>query len=261
MKQRLVSAMFLLPLLILLVIKGIPLYIGGVILMCIALHEFYCAFENLDIHPVKELGYIYSVILLFGNIYQWRSETFSLLLFVVFMVGMIYILTQKRNVLEISITFSGIMYICFCFNYIINTIDYIDAGNIYVWLIFIIAFITDTGAYFVGKNFGKKKLIPNISPNKTVEGSLGGIVCCVLFSLIFALIFKLDIGKVLVLSVFGSVFGQIGDLLASSIKRYVGIKDFGKLIPGHGGVLDRFDSVLLVAPYVYLVLLYFQHKL
>lgn len=257
MKQRLVSALFLLPLLILLVIQGIPLYVGGMILMCIALHEFYCAFENIDIHPIKELGYLYSLILLIGNINSWRSETFSLLLFVVFMIGMIYLLTQKRNILEISITFSGIMYICFCFNYIINIVDNIDGGHIYVWLIFIIAFVTDTFAYFVGKNFGKHKLIPEISPKKTIEGSLGGILGCVVCSMIFALVFKLPYGVVFALSIFGSIFGQIGDLLASSVKRYVGIKDFGKIIPGHGGVLDRFDSVLLVAPYVYLVLLFF----
>lgn len=257
MKQRLISALFLLPLLILLVVRGIPLYIGGAILMCIALHEFYCAFENIDIHPIKEMGYLYALTLLVGNIFRWRTETFSLLLFVVFIISIIYILMQKRNVIELSITFSGIMYICFCFNCIIMTMDKVDKGNIYVWLVFIIAFATDIFAYLVGKRFGKHKLIPKVSPKKTVEGSLGGIVGSLVCSVIFGFAFKLDLNVILAISLLGSIIAQIGDLIASSIKRYCGIKDYGKLIPGHGGVLDRFDSVLLVAPYLYLVILFF----
>ncbi|MBC2575841.1 phosphatidate cytidylyltransferase [Peptostreptococcus canis] len=256
MKQRLISALFLLPLLILLVIKGVPLYVGGAIIISIALHEFYSAFENIEVIPIKEIGYIYTVLLMFSNIFKWKTEMLSLILFIAFFVSIIYVLKQKRNVIDVSITFSGIFYVCFCFNYIIMTIDNINKGHIYVWLIFIIAFATDIFAYFVGKNYGKHKLIPDISPKKTIEGSIGGILGSVAFCVLFGLIFRLPFGSMVLLSFVGSVIAQMGDLIASSIKRYVGIKDYGKIIPGHGGVLDRFDSVILVAPYVYLVLTY-----
>lgn len=256
MKQRIISAIFMLPLIILLILKGLPLYVGGAIIIAIALHEFYSAFENIDIHPIKEIGYIYTVVLLFSNILRWKQEMLSLILFLLFLVSTVYLFRQKRDIIDISITFSGILYICFCFNYIIMTIDNIENGSIYVWLVFIISFATDIFAYFVGRKYGKHKLLPKVSPKKTIEGSIGGILGSVVFSLLFGIIFKLPLGDIVIVSLVGSVIAQIGDLTASSVKRYVGIKDYGKLIPGHGGILDRFDSVVLVAPYVYLVLYY-----
>ena len=111
--------------------------------------------------------------------------------------------------------------------------------------------MTDTFAYFSGYLFGKHKLIPKISPKKTIEGSIGGVIGSIVCCIIFGYIFKLDIIQMIIIGGLGSVIAQIGDLFASAIKRYVGIKDYGKLIPGHGGILDRFDSVILVAPFVY----------
>lgn len=257
MKKRFVSAMIMLPLLILLIVRGIPLYVGGAILMLIALHEFYTAFENIDYRPIKLLGYAYAIFVFVANLRGFKTEAYSFALFVVFIISILYVLAQKSDVIDVCLTFCGIFYICMCFNYIIMTVNNINNGEIFVWLIFIIAFATDIFAYFVGKKFGKNKLIPNVSPNKTIEGSLGGIAASVIFSVIFGIAFRLPIMVMILVSLLGSVVAQIGDLTASSIKRYTGIKDFGKIIPGHGGVLDRFDSVLLVAPYVYLVLVYF----
>ncbi|MFR3499954.1 MAG: phosphatidate cytidylyltransferase, partial [Paraclostridium bifermentans] len=163
----------------------------------------------------------------------------------------IYILSGKKNIIDFSITFIGIFYVPIFLDYIVLTINDFKLGAIYVWLIFIISFMTDTFAYFSGYLFGKHKLIPTISPKKTIEGSIGGIlgstICCV----IFGYIFKLDIPHMVLVGSIGSIVAQFGDLFASAIKRYVGIKDYGKLIPGHGGILDRFDSVILVAPFVY----------
>lgn len=127
-------------------------------------------------------------------------------------------------------------------------------GKIYVWLIFIIAFATDTCAYFAGYAFGKHKLIPKVSPKKTIEGSIGGILGSTLICLAFGYYFNIDLKVIVILGFLGSIVAQVGDLFASSIKRYVGIKDYGKLIPGHGGILDRFDSVILVAPFVYSII-------
>jgi len=134
-----------------------------------------------------------------------------------------------------------------------------------VWLIFIAAWGCDTGAYFVGRAIGKRKLAPVISPKKTVEGAIGGVVIaaslCVLYALILNHfeIWLFDSHYYLwfaAFGAFGAVLGQAGDLSASAVKRKVGIKDYGNIMPGHGGVLDRFDSIIFVAPYTVLFLEY-----
>lgn len=135
-------------------------------------------------------------------------------------------------------------------------------GGRYVILIpFIIAFLSDTGAYFIGSRFGRHKLAPVISPNKSVEGFFGGIAFAVVSMLLYALVMDLAFadcqvhyGYALVYGVLGAVGGVFGDLCFSVIKRQTGIKDYGNLMPGHGGVLDRFDSMLVVAPLVEILL-------
>ena len=124
--------------------------------------------------------------------------------------------------------------------------------------LYLVAFLTDTFAYFTGYLFGKHKLIPKVSPKKTVEGSIGGIIGSTVGCIIFGYLFNLDMTAMVIIGSIGSIVAQFGDLFASSIKRYVGIKDYGKLIPGHGGVLDRFDSVILVAPFVYYAIIIFS---
>lgn len=133
-----------------------------------------------------------------------------------------------------------------------------ENGHLYIWLAFLGAWISDTFAYFTGYFFGKHKLAPEISPKKTIEGSMGGIigtaVVFVLTGVLFEKAFSVSNVNVIAYGALGvicSAFGQIGDLSASVIKRECGIKDFGKIMPGHGGVLDRFDSVLFTAPLVY----------
>ncbi len=137
-------------------------------------------------------------------------------------------------------------------------------GKYLYLLIFLSAWITDTGAYFTGVFFGKHKLIPDVSPKKTVEGAIGGIVTCVLTFVLFGFI----VGKIsdltphyLRLALVGavvSVVSMIGDLIASLIKRKYGIKDYGKLFPGHGGVMDRFDSVVATAPFLFIFADFFK---
>lgn len=131
-----------------------------------------------------------------------------------------------------------------------------DDGKILILLPFLISFTSDTGAYFTGKYLGKHKMAPKISPKKTVEGLLGGILCAVVGMLIFCLItdvfsdLKVHYLYALVYGIVGSLAGVFGDLCFSAVKRQTGIKDYGKLIPGHGGVLDRFDSLMIVGPFV-----------
>lgn len=122
------------------------------------------------------------------------------------------------------------------------------------------AFMSDTGAYFAGRAFGKHKLCPAVSPNKTVEGCVGGFIGSIVGMIVYHFIVKatisLDLGwvMIIVLGIVGSLLGQIGDLSFSVIKREYGIKDYGTIFPGHGGVLDRFDSVLFVSPAYYLII-------
>ena len=126
-----------------------------------------------------------------------------------------------------------------------------------VVLALFIVWATDIGAYMIGRQFGKHKLLPKVSPNKTIEGSLGGILGTVLVGAAFMLFDKSVYAPhsflvMLVLIILFSIFGQFGDLVESAIKRYFGVKDSGKLIPGHGGILDRFDSMIFVFPIMHL---------
>ena len=119
----------------------------------------------------------------------------------------------------------------------------------------LIVWSTDIGAYMVGRKYGQRKLAPDISPNKTIEGSLGGIASAMVVSLVYTLIWPLTYGTIvmLLLTILFSIVGQLGDLVESSYKRYYGVKDSGDILPGHGGILDRFDSLLFVFPFMHIV--------
>lgn len=127
-------------------------------------------------------------------------------------------------------------------------------GRYFILIPFAVAFLSDAGAYFVGLRFGKHKLAPVVSPNKTIEGVFGGIAGAVIGMLIYALIldfackFDVNYGIAILYGLVGSLTGVFGDLCFSIIKRQTGIKDYGNLIPGHGGIMDRFDSLMTVAP-------------
>ena len=135
-----------------------------------------------------------------------------------------------------------------------------DIGAIAIWAVFVGACLSDTFAYFCGTLFGKHKLAPSISPKKTVEGSVGAILGTILSFLVYGLVIvlatdlKVNFILIMLLGFVCSVFAQFGDLSASVIKRECQIKDFGSLFPGHGGLMDRLDSILFVAPVVYYLL-------
>jgi phosphatidate cytidylyltransferase len=158
---------------------------------------------------------------------------------------------------EASTLVTAVVYVVFGFCSAVLVRDS-QFGFLSIWLIYIASWIPDTGAYFIGVRFGRHKLIPEISPHKTVEGFVGGLLCGMLIFLIYGDIVTLassalnaHIIRLLLAGAVLSLLSVVGDLIASFIKRSFKIKDFGNLLPGHGGILDRFDSVLAVSIAMY----------
>ena len=264
MKTRLIAAAFLVPGLLLLMLvlpKGFAAVVMG-LLQAIASYELlyrtrlvtkpklviYCAVMAFAIAIWSYLGAIHAYFVLMMLVY-------FLLMFSEMMRDHV-----KMRFETLSMCFVGGLVV----PYLMSSVVRILASNLgrYVILIpFAIACICDAGAYFVGIRFGKHKLAPVVSPNKTIEGALGGVAAGVLAMLLYAFIldvplkFDVNYGAAVIYGVAGCLAGELGDLCFSVIKRQTGIKDYGNLIPGHGGVLDRFDSILAVAPLVEALLL------
>lgn len=208
-------------------------------------------------------GYMFD-ILWFVLIRIGRADMGLMLLMAAIMVIMAeYVFaTPKYNDSQVATTFFGIVYVGMMLSYIYLTRS-LDNGIFLVWLIFVGSWGSDTCAYCTGVLIGKHKLAPRVSPKKSIEGSLGGVIGAALIGLIYAFIVKDHLSAIsnpyvafAVIGAASSVISQIGDLAASAIKRNHDIKDYGKLIPGHGGILDRFDSVIFTAPIVYFLATY-----
>lgn len=252
MLTRIISGLLGIPLLVIVLYKGgILLYGATMIVALIGLYEFYHAMKNKNFNPISFLGYGLTIIILSGFYFSFNNAfLLTSIIVTVITISTMQLFSSKYTIVDSCITLYGLLYVALLLGHIILTERLENKGII--WLIFIIAWSTDTFAYFGGYFFGKKKLCPKISPKKTVEGAVIGILGCMLTCGIFAHVFFIEYkGAIILLGMFGSIFSQIGDLTASQIKRHVGIKDFGNLIPGHGGVLDRFDSILFTAPIVY----------
>ncbi len=254
--KRIVSAIIGLPFLLTIVIAGgTPLFIAFLVISLIGLWEFYNACKH-KFAPIKSVGYMGAIAILMLVRFMPRFVYISMLFFVLTVIlNSVKLAGKKYNFVDISITLYSLVYIPFLLGHIL-LIDK-QPNNIVIWLVFITAWGTDTFAYFSGYIFGKRKLCPSISPKKTVEGATGGILGSMIISLVFGyFLLKDHLFIVASIGIIGSVAAQIGDLSASLVKRYVDIKDFGNIMPGHGGVLDRFDSVLFTAPVVYYMLVF-----
>ena len=232
--------------------------IGIIAIMC--LHEYFSAFKEIA-NPIRLIGYITCLFILvlpwinqekIGTFYELLLSSTLLVLFGIELFG-----RKNRDIKDVAITFLGVVYIVFSFTFFVR-IYAMEQGKMFIFLFFFAIWFSDAFAYVIGKHFGKHHFTP-VSPKKTIEGSMGGVLGAVITNVILAFVcnscfsMNLSYGYTILISMILSIIGQIGDLSASSIKRYTNQKDFGNLIPGHGGMLDRFDSVLLALPFAYLL--------
>lgn len=258
MKTRILSGLIMVPLLVVLYFGGYVLMAAVLLIALVGVKEFYRGFKAIDIHASYPIA-VWSTLLLFGlGIFSGSETNFMLWLFLSVVSSLLYLFNiENRKLEDAMVTILGIFYVVF-FAYHVVLVDKLIFGNLFVWLIILTAFGTDVFAYFTGVTLGKHKLCPKISPKKSIEGSIGGIIgsliLCGLFGYFFIPKFFIDC---IILGVIGGVVSQFGDLTASIFKRKMGIKDYGNLIPGHGGILDRFDSVLFTAPIVYYYMVLF----
>jgi len=256
---RIISGIIGLPVLVFIVYKGnFLLWLSLIIVNLIGLKEFYNSFINLKIKPLNYIGYLFTILLYISFYYSKFLQPKVIIYMIVLLLLCLNVFSKKDIFQGILITLLSFFYISYPLYYII-----LIRNEYYkfTWLIFIIAMATDTFAYFSGCFLGKKKLIPSVSPNKTVEGSIGGVLGALLSTSIYSHFFiKIPVTHVVILSLLGSIISQLGDLIASKIKRITGIKDFGNLIPGHGGILDRFDSIIFLSPLIYFYVNIFINK-
>ncbi len=252
MKVRIISALVLLPLFFFVIISGgIITKLAVLIVALISIKEFTNAFVPSGIKPTNAIIYVLTFLFLIPN---WKNiwSVLPVLLFILVAGESVLLIFGKKTVEDISVSILTFVYITVALSSILVVSQ---ASYDFVWYIFIFAWATDTCAYFAGFAFGKNKLMPKVSPKKTIEGAIGGVIGCVTISTIYAYFVHPEFMVLIAVSAFvGSIISQVGDLFASSFKRKLGVKDYGNLIPGHGGMLDRIDSIIFTAPYTYIVL-------
>lgn len=226
----------------------------------IGLFEFYSALKKKGFRPIGWIGYLITLMLVIIPYVSLESIRFALAIIlpltmlISFLVSIIK--NMKVNVADIAVTILGIIYVTYLFAFIIFTRQ-MENGIYYIWFVLGGAWMTDIFAYLVGITIGKHRF-SEISPKKSIEGCIGGLVGSILFFVGYSYYLnsigmELNYTLMAIIGLIASVVAQIGDFAASSIKRYCEIKDFGNIMPGHGGILDRFDSILFIAPYIYVV--------
>ncbi|MCH3963991.1 MAG: phosphatidate cytidylyltransferase [Clostridium sp.] len=256
MNNRYLGAVVIAPFILFLFVGGIYLKYAIMILSLMGMYEFYKVSEKKEVKAINKVGYLMCIAYFISMGYEVNYRFIFLVLMIsIFVLMCTVVLDLKYNFIDISITVLGFLYVAVFFSFIV-LVDNVNHGEYLVWTIFISSWICDTTAYYSGRFFGKRKLCPELSPKKTVEGSIGGVagstISCIIFG-IFAesMGVPIQIYHYIAIGILCGTFSQFGDLFASSIKRYAGAKDYSNLIPGHGGILDRFDSVLFSSFIVY----------
>ncbi|MFO7594907.1 MAG: phosphatidate cytidylyltransferase [Desulfocurvibacter africanus] len=247
--KRLITAFALLPALLWTIFAGGNWLFGGLLLVCyLGLWEFYSLFWSREGLGKKLLGLALCTALLVAARRQDPQLIIALLLAAFWLGGLLFLFSYSRapgkaNYLNAAVLVGGLLYLPLSLHFFL----FFQPAEIF--LVLVAAFLSDTGAYYAGTYFGRRKLWPSISPKKTWEGGLGGLLTCMLSVLTLGLIWgNAPWWSWLVLAALLNIAAQFGDFFESALKRWLSVKDSGTLLPGHGGLLDRIDSLLLVVP-------------
>lgn len=262
MLTRIMTSVIGIPLVIAIIVIGNP-WLKYVIMAVslIAMYEFYRVIKTSH-KPMIVLGYAAVVIHYLAFDLVMQNYYIFMTLLTVLTLSVLVIRYPKYSIVDVALTIFPVLYVSLLFSFIILLRDVKD-GSFWVWLIAIGAWGCDTFAYFTGKTIGKHKLAPELSPKKTIEGSIGGIIGAgllgylytIIYSYYFSLRMNEQVAWVVLAVMLGAFISQFGDLAASAIKRHFKQKDYGYILPGHGGILDRFDSFLFVSPMIYIIVI------
>ena len=265
MKKRVITAVVLLPLLLAIVLL-LPKIVTAILFGAMSAIGAYELLKGTGLVKQTRLVAYAMVMAFFVPLWSSMQMAYPLALLGVFvffcvLFAELLLFHDEVNFEAIAVAFAAGIVLPFCLSSLVRLHSW-PSGRMYILLPFVVAFMSDTGAYFTGLAFGKHKLAPVISPKKTVEGMFGGMLGAVLGVVIYCFVLKwlyaFEIRYVFipVYGILGSAAAVFGDLCFSAVKRQTGIKDYGNLIPGHGGILDRFDSMIVVAPLVELLMIF-----
>lgn len=256
-KTRLLSGIILVIVLIITVGYGGNLLFGVLaVISLIGMSELYKVVK-VERVSLGIAGYLAAMVY-YGLLFTGRMEMVTALwvLFLVVVMAVYVFTFPKYRTEQVMVTYFGLFYVAVMLSYVYQT-RMLPDGGVAVWLIFLSSWGCDTCAYCVGMLIGKHKMAPKLSPKKSIEGGVGGVLGAALLGALFSLAMnhwaqaEVSPAFYALICGIGGIISQIGDLAASAIKRNHEIKDYGKLIPGHGGILDRFDSVIFTAPVIY----------
>ena len=267
--KRLLTTLIGLPVVILFIVFGNKYVMDVVIaiISLIAMYEYSKCIEK-EAKFISWVGYLTAILIAFMHVVSNKCLSsvitmgVPILLFVLFLN--VIFTDMKITFKDAAFTFIGILYIIGFLGFLplLYGVTGKISGKYLIWFVMLSAWGTDIFAYLVGKNFGKHKF-SKVSPNKTIEGCIGGMIGAILYCLICAFVMnryfgtQIDYKVIAILCAILSLIGQVGDFSASTIKRYFDIKDFSELFPGHGGMLDRIDSVMFICPFAYFLLTMF----
>ena len=231
------------------------------IIAIICMHEYFNVIDKVA-HPIKWVGYLSTIIIAIVSVLSteelMQTILFGIPIIILILFLKVIITNMETTFKDVSYTFLGICYITF-FIMFLSLIRGLNNGNFILVYVVLVAWSTDIFAYLIGKHFGKIHF-SKVSQNKTVEGCIAGIIGAIIIGVLYTLICNQFINTgidsyILIggISLILSIISQIGDFAASSIKRFVDMKDYGNLIPGHGGMLDRIDSLIFIAPFAYML--------
>lgn len=265
---RVVTALVLIPFIYVVVRYFPPLYFlfFVALLAAIGQYEFYkFYYKTFSIFPL--IGLLFGAMILASfyadrYVFEMKGVAVTAIVILCLTCFIFFKANIHDSVTAVSVIIFGVLYVAWPLAHLIPLRGLLNGQNL-IFFILIVTWGVDTGAYYTGRNLGRHKLSPHISPGKTVEGAIGGVISCILSALLARWLFlpELSINNALFMGIGFGIISQIGDLSESMLKRGAGVKDSGSLLPAHGGLLDRIDSVIFTVPVFYYYIIYFAPEI